>query len=118
MPPLSFNNNALARLFEVRQRLNDLLNERDNLNIYVTKLEGEVKMLTNDSRIMQDHIHLLTKNLRLQPSTTSAATISRWIKKTDASRHHIKKIEAELARVEDQMADYLESIKTLRERRE
>ena len=118
MSPLSFNDNALARLFEVRQGLNDLLNERDNLNLYIIKLEAEVKMLNNDSRIMQDHIRLLTRILHLRPSTTCAATISRWIQKTDASRHQIRKIEAELAKVEDRMAEYLENIKTLRERGE
>ena len=118
MPPLSFNNSALARLFEARHGLNDLLNERDNLNLYITKLEAEVKMLINDSRIMQDHIRILTKTLHFQLSATCAATISRWVQKTDASRHQIRKIEAELAKVEDQMAEYLESIKTLRERGE
>ena len=43
MPPLSFNNNALARLFEVRQGLNYLLNEHDTLNVQITKLESEIK---------------------------------------------------------------------------
>ena len=118
MPPLSFNKIALARLFEARQGLNDLLNERDNLNLYITKLEAQVEMLINDSRIMQDHIRCLTKTLQFQPSATCAATISRWVQKTDASRHQIGKIEAELAEVEDQMAGYLESITTLRERGE
>ena len=118
MPSLSFNNDALVRLFEVRRGLNYLLNEYDTLNLQITKLESEIKMLFRHSRIIQDHIHLLTKNLHPQPSTTCAATISRWIQKNDASRHHITKTEAELARTEEEMADHLESVKTLCERGE
>ena len=118
MPPLSFNNNALARLFEVRQGLNYLLNEHDTLSLHITKLDSEIKMLSHCSRVIQDHIQFLTKSLHPQPSTTCAATISRWIQKNDASRHQIRKTEAELARTEEEMADHLESVKTLRERGE
>ncbi|KAK0517411.1 hypothetical protein JMJ35_000566 [Cladonia borealis] len=116
MPPLSFNNNALARLFEVRQGLNYLLNELDILNLHITELEAEIKMLSRDSCILQGHIHLLTRTLHPQPSTTCAATISRWIQKNDASRRRIGKTEAKLARTEGEMAGHVGSIKTLRER--
>ena len=118
MPPLSFNNNVLARLFEVRQGLNYLLNELDILYLDVTELEAEIQMLSRDSCILQGHIHLLTKILHPQPTTTCAATISRWIQKNDASRHRIRKAEAELARTEEELADHRESVKTLREKGE
>lgn len=118
MPPLSFNENSLARLFEVRQCLNDLLNERDNLNLHITKLEAEMKMLFHDSRILQDDIRLLTKNLHPQPSTTCAATISRWIRKNDTSGHQIRKRKAQLVMTEERMVEYLECVKILRERGE
>ena len=118
MPPLSFNNNALAHLFEARQGLNNLLNERDNLNLHMTKLKAEMKMLVDDSRILKDYIRLLTKTLHPRPSTTCAATISRWIRKNDASGHQIRKRKVELAMTEDRMAEYVECIKILRERGE
>ena len=118
MPHLSFNNNALARLFEVRQGLNYLLNEHDILNLHITKLESEIKVLFRYSRVVQDQIYLLTENLHPQPSTNCAATISRWIEKNDAARHMIRRTEAELARTEDEMADHLKSVKTLREKGE
>ena len=118
MPPLSFNNNALARLFEVRQGLNYLLNELDILNLDIAELETDIQMLSRDSCILRGHIHLLTKVLYPQPSTTCAATISRWIQKNDASRHRIRKTEAELARTEEEMANHRESVKILREKGE
>ena len=116
MPPLSFNNNALARFFEVRQGLNNLLNERDNLNLHMTKLKAEKKMLVDDARILEDYIRLLTKTLQPRPNTTCAATISRWIRKNDASGRQISRRKAELAMAEDRMAEYAECIKILRER--
>ena len=118
MPPLSFNNNALAHFFEVRQGLNDLLNERDNLNLHVTKLEAEMKILFDDSRILQDDIRILTKPPHSQPSTTRAATISRGVRKNKASGHQLRKRKAQLAMTEDRMAEYRECIKILRERGE
>ena len=118
MPSLSFNNKALARLFEVRQGLNYLLNELDTLNLQNTELEAEIKMLSRDSCILQGHIHLLTRTLHPQPSTTCAATISRWIRKNDASRQRIRKAKAKLARTEEEMAGHRVNVKKLRERGE